>query len=133
MTSQMPHSSAAPQKLPVCYYNGACPVCRFEIEHYKSGPDNGRVLWIDLAAEPEALAPFGIDRAAARRRLHVLDETGRLHAGIDAFILIWHRMPRYRWLSRLVGTRPVRPVAAAVYDKLLAPLLFHWNRWRGRH
>ena len=117
---------------PVCYYNGACPVCRFEIEHYKAGADGDRVRWLDLASEPEALARFGIDRAGARRRLHVLDEDGRLHIGIDAFVLIWQVMPRYRWLSRLVGARPVRPLAAAVYDHVLAPLLFHWNRLRGR-
>lgn len=117
---------------PVCYYNGACPVCRFEIEHYKDGPDGDRVRWLDLAAEPEALAGFGIDRAGARRRLHVLDETGQLHVGIDAFMLIWQRMPRYRWLSRIVGAGPIRPVAAALYDRVLAPLLFHWNRLKGR-
>lgn len=117
---------------PVCYYNGACPICRREIEHYKGGPDGSRVRWLDLAAEPEALGRFGIDREAARRRLHVLDETGTLHAGIDAFILIWQRLPRYRWLSLLVASRPLRPVAAAVYDKVLAPFLFHWNRRKGR-
>jgi predicted DCC family thiol-disulfide oxidoreductase YuxK len=117
---------------PICYYNGACPVCRFEIEHYKDGTDGDRVRWLDLAADPEALARFGIDRAGARRRLHVLDEEGRLHVGIDAFILIWQRMPRYRWLGRVVGARPLRPVAAAVYDHVLAPLLFHWNKLKGR-
>ena len=117
---------------PVCYYNGACPVCRFEIEHYKHGPDGNAVRWHDLGSDPEALAAFGIDRAGAKRRLHVLDEAGRMHSGIDAFILIWQRMPRYRWLGRLVGRRGVRPVAALLYDKVLAPVLFHWNKWRGR-
>jgi predicted DCC family thiol-disulfide oxidoreductase YuxK len=117
---------------PVCYYNGACPVCRFEIEHYKDGPDGHAVQWHDLGSDPEALASFGIDRAGAKRRLHVRDEAGRMHSGVDAFILIWQRMPRYRSLARFVGRRGVRPVAALVYDKLLAPLLFHWNRWRGR-
>ncbi len=117
---------------PVCYYNGACPVCRFEIEHYKNGPDGETVRWHDLGSDPEALAAFGIDRAEARRRLHVLDEAGRLHEGVDAFILIWQRMPRYQWLGRFVARRPVRPVAAALYDRVLAPLLFYWNKWRGR-
>lgn len=120
------------QERPVCYYNGACPVCRFEIEHYKEGPDGDRVVWRNLADDPEALARFGIDRADARRRLHVLDEAGRLHGGIDAFILIWQRMPRYRWLGRTMGARALRPVAAVVYDHVLAPLLFHWNKVRGR-
>jgi predicted DCC family thiol-disulfide oxidoreductase YuxK len=117
---------------PICYYNGACPICRFEIEHYKNGPDGGAVRWHDLGDDPEALAPLGIDRAAAKRRLHVRDEAGEMHSGVDAFILIWQRMPRYRWLGRLVGRQPVRPLAALLYDNVLAPLLFHWNRWRRR-
>lgn len=117
---------------PICYYNGGCPVCRTEIEHYKNGPDGDRLTWLDLSQAPEALAGFGIDRAGAKRRLHVLDEAGRLHAGIDAFVLLWQRMPRYRWLGRLVAWGPVRPVAAALYDKVLAPLLFWWNRREGR-
>jgi len=117
---------------PVCYYNGACPVCRFEIEHYKNGPDGAAVRWHDLSGDPEALAAFGIDRTQAKRRLHVIDEAGRLHTGVDAFIVIWQRMPRYRWLGRFVAWRPLRPLAGALYDTVAAPLLFHWNRWRGR-
>lgn len=117
---------------PVCFYNGACPVCRLEIEHYKQGQNGDRVRWLDLADDPEALAHLGVGRAEARRRLHVLDGDGRLHRGIDAFILIWQRMPRYRWLARLVGSRPMRPLAAAIYDCVLAPALFHWNRLKGR-
>lgn len=129
------HSRPAAERLerPVCYYNGACPICRLEIEHYRASADGQRIGWVDLDVSPQALAGFGIDSTAARRRLHVVDENGRLHVGIDAFVVIWHRMPRYRWLSSLVGAPLVRPVAATVYDKLLAPLLFHWNRWRGRH
>lgn len=117
---------------PVCFYNGACPVCRFEIEHYRQGPDGDRVGWRDLSVEPEALASFGIDRAGAKKRLHVLDESGRLHDGIDAFAVIWRHLPRYRWLARLVAWRPVKPLAAALYDHVLAPALFHWNRRKGR-
>ena len=117
---------------PICYYNGGCPVCRTEIEHYKKGAGGHRVTWLDLSAEPEALAERGIDRADAKRRLHVLDEAGRLHIGVDAFVLLWQRMPRYRWLARLVASRSLRPLAMALYDKILAPLLFWWNRRQGR-
>jgi predicted DCC family thiol-disulfide oxidoreductase YuxK len=117
---------------PVCYYHGGCPVCRTEIEHYKRGSGGDRVTWRDLSAEPEALAAFGIDRAGAKRRLHVLDETGRLHVGVDAFVVLWQRMPRYRWLARLAASRPLRPAAVALYDKVLAPLLFWWNKRQGR-
>lgn len=117
---------------PVCYYNGACPVCRREIEHYRKGPDGDRVVWRDLSAEPMALAERGVDRATARRRLHVIDAAGRLHAGVAAFIVIWSSMPRYRWLGGLAAWRPTRPLLEALYEKVIAPLLFAWNRRHGR-
>lgn len=117
---------------PVCYYNGACPICRREIAHYKDGADGDAVVWHDLGADPLALESWSIDRAAAKRRLHVIDRDGRLHAGVGAFIVIWRSMPRYRWLARVVGWRPLRPLVEALYDWVVAPLLFAWNRRRGR-
>ena len=125
-------SSSETLDRPICYYHGGCPICSREIEHYKRGAGGDRVTWLDLSVEPEALADRGVDRAGAKRRLHVLDEAGRLHIGVDAFVLLWQRMPRYRWLARLVALRPVRPLALALYDKVLAPLLFWMNRRQGR-
>jgi len=124
--------TAAREQRPVCYYNGACPICRREIEHYKGGADGDAVLWHDLGPDPLALESRGIDRAAAKRQLHVIDAEGRLHAGVAAFIVIWRSMPRYRWLGRVVGWRPLRPLVEALYDRVIAPLLFAWNRHRGR-
>ncbi len=115
------------------YYNGSCPICSAEIEHYKriALPEHG-LAWCDLAAHPDALRDRSIDPVAAKKRLHAIGPDGALHSGIDAFALIWQRLPRYRWLYRLMRTPVLKPMGEALYDHLLAPALFHWNRRRGR-
>lgn len=115
------------------FYNGACPVCRTEIHHYRAIASKDPTLaWHDVSGGRGALAERGIDEAGATRRLYAIDDSGTLYGGVDAFIQVWRRLPRYRWLERLVAAPVVRPIAGAVYEGLLAPLLFRWNRFRGR-
>ena len=66
--------------LTVCF-NGSCPICRAEIEHYRqlAGEDAG-IAWLDVAADPAAAERLGIGGEAGFRRLHSVDAAGRLHA-----------------------------------------------------
>jgi hypothetical protein len=45
---------------------------------------------------------------------------GKLHIGVDGFLLLWSHLPRYRWLGRIVGARGIKLLA-------VAPLLFVWG------
>lgn len=109
------------------YYNGGCPVCSREIAHYQRRTGEGEAIgWCDI----DAGAPTGLDGEAVRRRLHVLDGSGRMHIGAEAFAVLWERVPGYRWLARLVRLPGIRSVAAWVYDHLLAAPLYAWDRRR---
>jgi len=116
------------------YYNGSCPVCRIEIQHYrKVATARGRknLVWRDIAADADTFAELGKDREAVKRRLHVVDQAGRLHIGIDAMIVLWRAVPGYAWLARVVSLPLVHGCAARLYDHLIAPALYAWNRRRG--
>lgn len=121
---------------PACttLYNGSCPVCRMEIDHYRriDGAAGLGLGWVDIGADPAEAQARGFDPIAVRKRLHVLDAEGRVHIGVDAFLLLWSHLPRYRWLGRIIGARGIRPVAVFLYDRALAPLLFAWDRRRHR-
>jgi len=115
-------------------YNARCPVCRVEIEHYRdldqaAGGGNG---WVDLYQADDLLAAHGLDREAVKKRLHVLGPDGRVHAGVDAFRLIWSALPRYRWLAGIVSLPVVKPLADLIYDRVLAPVLYGFTRRRDR-
>lgn len=104
-------------------YNDDCPICAFEIGHYRAHAEkSGLSLRFDPLSGPD-LTQWGVSRDEAARQLHVL-KNGEVLAGIDAFIALWQEMPRYRWLAGLVSLRVIRPLAGLVYDRLLAPLLY---------
>jgi predicted DCC family thiol-disulfide oxidoreductase YuxK len=105
-------------------------VCSAEIGHYRTLDATRSIDWCDVAGEPSSLEPHGVGVEEARRRLHVVDEDGRLHRGVGAFLVLWRAMPRYRRLSSFVGNGLVRPVAEMLYEGVLAPLLYGWDRRR---
>jgi predicted DCC family thiol-disulfide oxidoreductase YuxK len=114
------------------FYNGACPICRREIAHYRRlAQDTGAPLaWCDVASDAEALAAHGIGGDAAVRRLHAVDADGRLLVGIDAFAAVWQRLPRWVWLARVLRWRSARWLMAQLYDRIAAPVLAAAHRRR---
>jgi predicted DCC family thiol-disulfide oxidoreductase YuxK len=93
------------------FFDGGCPLCSREIAHYRQIDRANRIQWIDITQDGEALAAVGLDLSSAMRRLHVLETNGRLLSGVDAFVAIWRRLPRWRWLAHLVtGLRLRRPL-----------------------
>ena len=115
-------------------YNGACPVCRHEMKHYRrvAAACGANLEWRDVAADPGPALALRIDPEVAKSRLHALDREGNLHVGVDALIAIWSALPSHRWIARLVGAPVVHPVARLAYDHLLAPTLYRWAEWRMR-
>ena len=107
-------------------YNEQCPVCRYEIHHYRdyAAKSDLPIRFEDLNTTD--MAAWGIDRDAAARRLYLLKGDKTL-SGIPAFVALWQEMPRYRWLARFVGLPGVRQLASALYDYALAPVIYRWH------
>lgn len=112
-------------------YNDTCPLCRFEIGHYRARAD---ATGAPLAFDPLQHAPnWGMTPDQAARRLHVR-QGDRILSGFDAFRAIWSTLPRWRWLARVTGLPVLRPVLAFGYDRMVGPLLYraHLRRQRKR-
>jgi len=107
-------------------YNADCPVCRFEIDHYRSYASKEALPMRFDDLNGEEMANWDLTPDQAARRLHVL-HGGTLYAGIPAFLVLWAEMPRYHWLGRVVGLPGVRHLAIFVYDWLLAPAIYRWH------
>jgi predicted DCC family thiol-disulfide oxidoreductase YuxK len=115
------------------FYNGACPVCRFEISHYQALAEKCHIdnlVFTDLAAHPNALARYSLRADQAKRRLYAETAGEALMSGIDSFIAIWERLPWYRGLARVVRLPGLRHVAALGYDHIAVPWLARVNRRR---
>lgn len=104
------------------FYDGACPLCRREVAHYKRVDDAMRIHWVDISRQPEILPRYGLDYPSALARLHVLDEDGRMHSGVQAFITVWSALPYYRWLAKSVRFMRIAPLLEWMYVR--------FARWR---
>ena len=110
---------------PIVFFDGACPLCRREIAHYRRIDRVQRLHWVDAATEAKILAAHGLDQERAMAELHVLDGNGRWQRGVDAFLVIWSHLPAYRWLARLVSVLGLRAPLGIAYRRFAA--------WRCRH
>ena len=97
------------------FYDGKCGLCRREIEHYKRIAPLGVFSWHDITTDSSVIERLGISYADGLRLLHVQDENGRVYAGVDAFLVIWRQMARWRILARIVSFPLIRPLANAAY------------------
>jgi predicted DCC family thiol-disulfide oxidoreductase YuxK len=110
-------------------YNDTCPVCRFEIDSYRR---TARAADLPIRFDPLRRAPdWGITAEDAARRLHVCHR-GQVISGLPAFRVLWASLPGWGWLAWLTGLPVLHPLGAAVYDHVLAPLLYRAHRRRSR-
>ena len=99
------------------YYDGKCGLCSKEIAHYRKIANEDQFIWSDIAHDAQPLDILGVSQMDALRRLHATDRMGRLHIGVDAFILIWQQLPRWRLLAILVSLPVVRHIATMLYNR----------------
>ena len=110
-------------------YNGSCPICAREIDIYRARADavDAPLRFVDLSrADP---AEIGLSRDCAARRLYARQGT-ELVSGIDAFELVWDRLPGFRWLARLSRMPGIGRLLRFGYDSIAAPTLYAWHRRR---
>lgn len=110
------------------FYDGKCGLCRREIEHYKRIAPKGVFNWQDITLDASKLENLGIAYADGLKLLHAQDLHGRMHVGVDAFLLIWQKIPRWRLLASLVGLPLIRPSANVAY-RLFAAWRFKKMRY----
>ena len=116
------------------YYNGECPVCRTEMEHYAEVCARARpqLHFIDSTRQPNELASYGLRREHLESRVYIRDRRGNILSGMPAIVALWTRMPGHKWLARLFSLPLLRPASVAMYDHVIAPTLAWWARSRAR-
>ncbi len=106
-------------------YNGACSICGPEVAYYqRCAQADGTEIGFENVADPEHELTA---QEQYYRRFHVRHE-GIEYNGVMAFILLWQRLSKFKWLARLMSLPLILPIANIVYDQILAPLLY----WRFR-
>jgi predicted DCC family thiol-disulfide oxidoreductase YuxK len=87
------------------FYDGQCGLCSKEIRHYQAIAPENTFEWLDITALSQSqLAQERLNRVEGLKHLHAKDHEGKLHIGVDAFILIWRALKRWRFLAAIVST-----------------------------
>jgi predicted DCC family thiol-disulfide oxidoreductase YuxK len=108
--------SETPETKVTVYYDGLCPLCSREIDHYRKQNGCENLIFMDITspsfkAESEGLDPFAIHRV-----MHIKTGAGELRTGVDAFIAIWDVLPNYHWLANLAKRPTLRPIMDIGYQ-----------------
>tara|TARA_A100001015_G_C14866365_1_gene662481 strand:+ start:132 stop:479 length:348 start_codon:yes stop_codon:yes gene_type:complete len=78
------------------YFNNSCKICKAEIDLYKKEKIQ-EIDWVDITnneiAEKETLK----NDKELLRRLHV-KEGQKITQGAEAFLLLWKKIPKYKFL-----------------------------------
>ena len=80
------------------YFNNSCKICKSEIDLYKKEKIDG-IDWIDITNNEQAEKETSKNDRQLLRRLHVKNDEKVLD-GAEAFLFVWKKIPRYRFLYK---------------------------------
>jgi len=107
------------------YYNESCSICRAEINLYKK-QNIKKIDWIDITNNAKAEKDTSKDDKSLLRRLHV-EEEGQIFDGAKAFLLVWKKIPKYKFLYNFFKT-PVIFTLFSFFYEIIAFFLYLKNK-----
>ena len=107
------------------FFNNSCNICRLEINHYKKISDTN-LEWVDITNNEEAIKLTSKSQKELLRRIHVIDN-GNVIGGAKAFVIIWSKIPKYKFLAKIFSFKPLFIIFHYLYE-FVAYFLFLKNR-----
>lgn len=99
----------------IVFFDGGCPLCRREIEHYQSMRGAEKIKWFDITRNTDRLIDYGINYEMAMSRFHVLNANGLWKTGAYGFYELWKRLNALRWLAFTLHSLHLLPFTDWVY------------------
>ncbi len=82
------------------YFNNSCNICKKEINIYKK-EKVADIEWIDISKNNQAELETSKNSRQLLRRLHV-KENEKIIGGAKAFLILWKKIPKYRFLYKIL-------------------------------
>ena len=80
------------------YFNNSCKICKAEIDLYKKEKIK-EIEWVDITDNNLAEKETSKNSKELLRRLHVI-ENEKVIQGAEAFLALWKKMPKYKFLYK---------------------------------
>ncbi|MDB5039248.1 MAG: putative thiol-disulfide oxidoreductase YuxK, family [Bacteriovoracaceae bacterium] len=97
------------------FLDGICHLCSLEALWLKKYDTNHTLEFIDIADSNFSAESYGLSKKAVDTEMHIICPNGKILHGIPALIEIYHLLPRFQWLSKLLGFPLVYPFAKIGY------------------
>ena len=107
------------------YYNKSCNICRAEVNLYKK-QNIKEIEWVDITNNTAAEKNTSKDNKTLLRRLHV-EEGGEIFGGAKAFLLVWKKIPKYKYLYTFFKLPIVFEIFSFFYE-IIAFFLYQKNK-----
>ena len=107
------------------YYNVSCSICRAEINLYKK-QNIQEIEWVDITNNIIAEKDTSKNNKDLLRRLHV-KEGEEVFGGAKAFLILWKKMPKYKFLYTFFKLPIIFNIFSFFYE-IIAFFLYHKNK-----
>ena len=107
------------------YFNNSCKICKAEIDLYKKERIQ-EIDWVDISTNDLAKKETSKNSKQLLRRLHVKDG-GKIFEGAEAFLILWKKIPKYKFLYKILKLPIVFNIFSVVYE-IIAFLLYLKNK-----
>ncbi len=107
------------------YFNNSCKICRAEIDLYKKEKIQ-EIDWIDITNNSQAERETSKNSKELLRRLHVENE-GKVIQGAEAFLVLWKKIPKYKFLYNFFKLPIIFNLFSIVYE-IVAFFLYLKNK-----
>ena len=107
------------------YFNNSCKICKAEIDIYKK-ENIKEINWIDISNNSLAVNEISKTDKELLRRLHVKDGK-KVFQGAEAFLVVWKKIPKYRFLYNFFKPPIIFSLFTVVYE-IVAFFLYIKNR-----
>ena len=84
------------------FFNNSCSICKAEIDLYKKQNVHD-IEWVDITNNKSAELETQKNGKALLRRLHI-KEGNDIISGAEAFLLVWKKIPKYKFLYKFFKT-----------------------------
>ena len=107
------------------YFNNSCKICRSEINLYKK-ENIQDIDWIDITNNSDAEKETSRNDKELLRRLHV-KENDKIIQGAEAFLYVWKKIPKYKFLYKFFKLPIIFIIFKYVYE-MIAFFLYLKNK-----
>ena len=107
------------------YFNNSCKICKAEIDLYKKEKIQ-EIDWIDITDNTLATRETSKNNKELLRRLHV-KEGEKVLEGAEAFLALWKKIPKYRFLYNMLKLPIIFTIFSFFYE-IIAFFLYQKNK-----